>query len=111
MITNTRKHTFQNGVTGTGNGAEFDVHRGDGNIRIDVAGANGTTATVVFEGQCIKDGAWRPLGAVLSDYSAVASTTSTINSLWSVSLDAITKLRVRVSAISGTLTVKGVVIN
>jgi hypothetical protein len=69
-------------------------------------------ATVVFEGS-IGNGNFYPLQAIrLSDFSNATGTTgSNLGELWTLDISALVHFRVRVTSVSGTVSVNGVMIN
>jgi phosphotransferase system IIA component len=101
---------FQNNASAIGNGNEMWVHVGATTANIEITGTG--ISTCIFEGRSIDDGNWYSIiGVNLSDLSMASSTTSK-GVLYQCDLIGLIQFRVRISSYtSGTVTVKGRVVN
>jgi hypothetical protein len=103
MGTNNRLKTgfkLHNQATQAGNGEEILISRQMLTANIDIDGT-ASSFTIVFEGKSSDNTDYRAIMAVNLSTFDMASTTSTLNTLWQVGLDGLVAFRCRLSTVSG----------
>jgi hypothetical protein len=99
-------YTFQNGITGSSNGAEWIVEQqisdvvilDSDTIAIDISGTS-ASGTVYFEAKTTPDSDYRSIGGIKSSDYSIATSTTGINENWLFDANSIYSFRCRVSGV------------
>lgn len=99
-------HTFHDAITSIGNGTPMKIMDYETiNIWFDISTAG--TFTANFEGQVTYNGDWLPMTAANLSTIALATSASDATVAYQIDLIGWENIRVRISALSGTLSVYG----
>jgi hypothetical protein len=101
---------FHSNATAIGNGAIFKTNGGE-TMNIIFKISSGGTFTAAFEGQIEYNGDWFPIPAANLTTLDIGTTASDASAVYQIDLTGLETVRVRLSALSGTITVFGKGVN
>jgi hypothetical protein len=99
--------TFHNNISSVVTGNEYSVSSGATDISIEFTGTG--TFTAIIEGKIQSN--YYPIKSVNLSSLTISSSVSELNSLWQTDLVGLSALRVRITSISGTVSIYGRSVN
>jgi len=103
--------TFQNASTVIGNGAELIVNKNNMLMNIDFSGTS-TSFDTIFEVLVFPDGVWKAVRCANLTTLAMNTNCTANDTMWQMSLEGISKARVRIISIAnGDLTIRGAIVD